>query len=188
MHTNAHWPDTICPPHITCLLSINKHSYVRGLPGKHGMCISLVLTLSHKPGIVQIHTNLTSFTPLGCELLHRANSKRGDPWAGCAVVLCTTFGNYVSKWSHFCIFPFHQRNLQRAVCFQPQLHVKSIPLSLMAQDIMSTLEHTRATITSKFPSQNVNMPHLLFINAIVSVTPCADRCKSWPAEEEDIGT
>lgn len=89
--THAHRPDASCLSlHIICLLSINKHSYVSRLPGKHGMYVSWVLTLSHKPGIVQIHTNLTSFTPPGCELFHRANSERGDPQAGCALTLCTS--------------------------------------------------------------------------------------------------
>lgn len=67
---NAHRPTgqmQSASPHIICWLSINKQSYVSGLPGKHGMCVSWPLILSHKEEIVQIHTNLTSFTPPGCE-------------------------------------------------------------------------------------------------------------------------
>lgn len=65
--------------HTIWSLSINKRSYVSGLPGKHGMCVSWTLTLSHKPGIVQIHTSVTSFAPPGCEPLHSANSEQDNP-------------------------------------------------------------------------------------------------------------
>lgn len=101
-------------PHIICLLSINKRSYVSGRPGKHGMCISWVLTLSHKLAIVQIHTNLTSFTPPDCVPLYRANSERGDSWAGCALLLCTSLiimyqtEAYIISVSFHCMSEFYR--------------------------------------------------------------------------------
>lgn len=76
--------------HTICSLSIIKHSYVGGLLGKYGMCISWLLTLCHNPGITQIHINLTSFTPPGCEQLHRANSEQAGPQAVCMLLLCTS--------------------------------------------------------------------------------------------------
>ncbi len=103
------------PLRIIRSLSINKHSYVSGLPDKHGMCVSWLLTLSHKAEIVQIHTSLTSFTPPGYEPLHRANSEKGDPQAGCTLMVCTslvimyhteTYGIFVS---FHCIREFYRR-------------------------------------------------------------------------------
>lgn len=118
-HTGAHkcTRSQSVPPHIICSLSINKHGYVSGLPGKHGMRVSRVLTLSHKPRIVQIHTNLTSFTPPGCELLHSANSEQGDPQSLCAPILYTSSlimhqtEAYVILVSFHCIREFYRGQL-----------------------------------------------------------------------------
>lgn len=115
---NAHRPTgqtQSASQHIICLLSINKHSYVSGLLGKHGMCVSWLLTLSRKAEIVQIHTNLTSFTPPGCVPLHRANSERGDPRVSCTFIACTslTIMYHTEAYSIFvsfhCIREFYRR-------------------------------------------------------------------------------
>lgn len=108
--THAGGLSAICLSVHNMLLSINKHIYVSGLQGKHSMYVSWVLFLFHKPGIVQLHTNLTLFTPLGSE------QWAGNPQIGCTLIFCIKklqTSNFYNWWicyflSFHCIIEFYR--------------------------------------------------------------------------------
>lgn len=95
--------------------------------------------ISYKPGIVQIHTNLTSFTPPDCE-----TASQGKQWVGWPTASLHLFNKYISNQSIyiFLYLSIALENFTQGNLFPPTVWCETnLNLNLMVQHTQSTLDH-----------------------------------------------
>lgn len=160
MHTSSQTEQNLS----FCMQYAHYHYYKgTGLPGKHGMCISWVHSLCHKPEIIHTYqsdiirtsglwTASQSKQQAARTTVHSIN-KRESNWNICHFLK-----------SFHCIRGFHRSQF----ISKTQLYVNSLCLNTMGHNTVNT-EHTGYN-NIWIPFICANMPRLLFIIAVISLT------------------